>query len=138
MQDLKALLADPEESYMNERQLGVFKAVLKARQQELFDRIKERQKEITTTVVTPDEADMSALEEERSLNLRFISREQDELKQIAAALERIDDCSFGWCTMSGAPIGLKRLIHTPTALRSFDSQAIFESKNRHMATRSAF
>lgn len=77
---------------------------------------------------------MSALEEERSLNLRFIAREQDELKQIAAALERIEDESFGWCVLTGEPIGLKRLIHTPTALRSFDAQALVEQKNRNMAS----
>ncbi|KSK21097.1 hypothetical protein APA27_23760 [Pseudomonas aeruginosa] len=134
MQDLKALLDEPEDKYMDEHQLAAFKGVLLSRQHELRDRLKQRQEDIAARVVTPDEADMSALEEERSLNLRFIAREQDELKQIAAALERIEDESFGWCVLTGEPIGLKRLIHTPTALRSFDAQALVEQKNRNMAS----
>lgn len=138
MQDLKILLDDPEEDYMNDRQLEAFRSVLSTRRQELLDRIKDRQSAITTLVVAPDQADMSTLEEERSLNLRLIAREQDELKQTSAALARIEDGSFGWCETSGVEIGLERLIHNPTAMRSFDAQAIIERQNRHLAAGSAY
>ena len=40
-------------------------------------------------------------------------RNEARLGQIAAALRRIDEDDYGWCTRCGEPIGLKRLSVRP-------------------------
>jgi DnaK suppressor protein len=44
------------------------------------------------------------------------------LSKIDAALQRIDDGSYGYCEETGDPIGLNRLEARPVATLSIDAQ----------------
>lgn len=55
-----------------------------------------------------------------------LQRDQDELRSIDAARERIADGSYGECVDCGRPIPFERLQVQPTALRDVECQAKWE------------
>ncbi len=73
--------------------------------------------EVTTTVgdmrgepaLFPDPADRATVESERNLTLRIRDRERKLRNKIEAALERIEDGSFGICEVCGDGISVGRL-----------------------------
>ncbi len=61
----------------------------------------------------PDPADRAALEAERNFMLRIRDREAKLIKKIKAALERIENNTYGICESCGEDITLKRLKARP-------------------------
>ncbi|MFO7761357.1 MAG: RNA polymerase-binding protein DksA [Thermodesulfobacteriota bacterium] len=61
----------------------------------------------------PDPTDRASAESERNFELRIRDRERKLLSKIEAALERIEDGSFGICEMCGDDIALARLEARP-------------------------
>ena len=82
------------------------------------------------SVLEPDLADRASLETDRSLELRTRDRERKLISKIDAALERIDDGSYGYCVETGEPIGLGRLIARPIATLSLEAQELHERLER--------
>ncbi|MDH4022024.1 MAG: TraR/DksA C4-type zinc finger protein, partial [Gammaproteobacteria bacterium] len=74
-------------------------------------------------------------ESEFGLELRTRDRERKLLKKIAAALERIDDGSYGYCEETGEQIGLKRLEARPVATLSLEAQERREMSERQYGER---
>ncbi len=66
---------------------------------------------------SPDWVDQAADLGMAALLLRLSERERRELGEIDAALERIDDGTFGVCQDCGGPIGRGRLRAVPEARR---------------------
>lgn len=60
-----------------------------------------------------DPADRATAESDRSFTLRIRDRERRLIRKIQAALERIDDGSFGYCEDCGEEIGVARLKARP-------------------------
>ncbi len=60
-----------------------------------------------------DPADRATAESDRSFTLRLRDRERKLIKKINAALQRIDDSTFGECESCGEDIGIKRLQARP-------------------------
>jgi DnaK suppressor protein len=69
-----------------------------------------------------DIADRASIETDRLLELRTRDRERKLLSKIDAALERIEDGSYGYCIETGDPISLKRLEARPIATLGIDAQ----------------
>jgi len=67
------------------------------------------------TQVTDDPADLAAETCEQNLSIQMLGRLQAELEEIAGALERIEDRSYGSCEYCGKPIPQVRLDALPTA-----------------------
>ena len=84
----------------------------------------------TTSMQEPDVADRASLESERALELRTRDRERKLISKIDAALRRIDQGEYGWCEVSGDPIGLKRLIARPVATMTVEAQEAHERKEK--------
>lgn len=129
--DASTLLAQPDENYMDVHQRQFFKGLLLDKQRELCARIVEHESSISVTERVADSSDAGTIEENRTLMMRLIKGEREEALAIKAALERIADDSYGWCDDTGEPIGLRRLLERPTALRTTDSQARFEKIGQH-------
>jgi DnaK suppressor protein len=55
-----------------------------------------------------------------------VARDLAELRELEAALGRMDDGSYGECVDCGLDIGLARLHALPTALRCIDCQSVRE------------
>jgi len=107
-----------KEPYMNAQQRVYFKNKLICLKMSVVDRIREiREKIRNTGPRQPDIIDRSNSMVHIEAEARTQERNLQMLKQIDAALQRIEDGSFGYCKLTGEPIGLKRLEAMPfTAL----------------------
>jgi len=120
-----------KEPYMNPRQLTYFKNLLSERRHRLW-----REDRGLIAVLQCDETapadpldrgmQMAALD----LDLTSKLRNRQLLNQINAALERIEEGSYGYCLESGEPIGLRRLEILPFATLSVESQEVMERSRR--------
>lgn len=63
--------------------------------------------------VFADPADRATMESDRAFTLRIRDRERRLIKKIQAALQRMDDGSFGICDECGENIGVPRLKARP-------------------------
>ncbi|NMG74559.1 RNA polymerase-binding protein DksA [Aromatoleum diolicum] len=124
------LLAMPADDYMNAAQLEFFRQLLLKLQDELRENSEETRSHLRETVATPDEADRATQEEEQVLEQRIRDRELKLLHKVEAALRRIDDGSYGYCEVSGEPIGIGRLLARPTATLSLEEQERHERAER--------
>ncbi|MFP6771705.1 MAG: RNA polymerase-binding protein DksA [Alphaproteobacteria bacterium] len=78
----------------------------------------------------PDIADRATTESERSIVLRARDRQRKLVAKIDAALERIDEGSYGFCDDTGEPIGIRRLEARPIATLSIEAQERHERRER--------
>ena len=81
-----------------------------------------------------DAADESVARMVTDLHLQEAGRDLDELRDIAAALQRMDDGSYGDCEQCGTEIGYPRVEAQPTATRCIQCQSQFEKTHAHRAT----
>jgi DnaK suppressor protein len=70
---------------------------------------------------------------ERDLAIRDVDRESTLLRQVKAALTRIQDGSFGNCIDCDSEIGPKRLAAVPWALRCIQCQDAADRNGRERA-----
>ena len=125
------LLEAPEEDYMNEAQLDFFKQRLIELHEDTLKLIQDAKQQMSQPQDTSDANDLASLQEQSSLALRFIDREQKLLPKIQAALERIRLGNYGYCLESEEPIGIARLLARPTAEFSAEVKALKEIKENH-------
>lgn len=127
------LLLAPESDYMNEAQLAFFKALLLVQLEECNDRVESGKARLAELERPIDVADAASIEEERMTLLHLIDRDRRMLPTFQQALVRIDDGSYGWCDETGEPIGLQRLLLSPTAALSVEAKQRRELLERHMS-----
>ena len=120
--DETALLRMPANDYMNAEQLQFFRERLLAIKSDLSQKVDATTEHLRSAEVVSDPSDRATQEEEHAIELRTRDRERKLLRKIKQALGRIDDGSYGYCSETGEPIGLKRLLARPTATLSVDAQ----------------
>ncbi|WP_213880716.1 TraR/DksA C4-type zinc finger protein [Pseudomonas sp. dw_358] len=125
------LLAMPADDYMNAEQLAFFADLIKSIRAETHERIEQSRVAIESLDTPADPADAASVEEERHWLVNVIDRDQRLLPQLEMALGRIGDDSFGWCDDSGEPIGLKRLLISPTTKYCIEAQERHEQIDKH-------
>ena len=125
------LLAMPADDYMNAEQQAFFADLLKQMKVETQERIEQSGVTIESLDSPADPADAASVEEERHWLVNAIERDQRLLPQLEMALGRIADDSFGWCDDSGEPIGLKRLLISPTTKYCIEAQERHEQLDKH-------
>lgn len=69
-----------------------------------------------------DLTDRASSETDKALELRARDRQRKLVAKIEAALQRIEDGSYGYCEETGEPIGVKRLDARPIATLSLEAQ----------------
>ena len=120
-----------KDPFMCKGQLTYFRLKLeKWRSEVMLDAEKTRQNLQTNNTPEADVADRASTETERALELRTRDRQRKLISKIDAALTRIDDDTYGYCEVSGEPIGLKRLDARPIALLSIQAQERHENYER--------
>ena len=119
------------EEFMNPRQLEYFRQKLLRWRGELLEESSETLVHLKEESLSePDITDRASLETERSLELRTRDRERKLISKIDAALERIQDGSYGYCEETDEPISLKRLEARPIATLSLEAQERHERMER--------
>lgn len=122
------LFSSGEETYMDEKQLNYFKNKLIQQKMDALEKINLQKANMKN--LRSDHADIldrsnSMMEIERVLQSQ--ERNVHRIKQIDAALHRIEDGSFGYCILTGKQIGLKRLEILP--FTSISIEALAQSDN---------
>lgn len=126
------LLAMPADAYMNEQQQAFFHQLLLDQRGELQQRIGKEFGELREQEPVSDPADLGSAEEQRQWQLRLLEREKKLLDKIDEALERLARGEYGWCSETGEPIGLRRLLLRPTASLCIEAKERQEQRERHI------
>ncbi len=80
--------------------------------------------------VSGDFADIASAESTKSIELRTRDRERKLINKIDEALKRIENNTYGYCEVTGKPIGLKRLEARPIATLSIEAQQMHENQEQ--------
>ncbi len=120
-----------DEPFMNPMQVEYFqRRLLQWRSGLLEDSTQTLQHLQEETSQEPDFADRASIETDRALELRTRDRERKLISKIDAALERIENGSYGYCEETGDPISLRRLEARPIATLSIDAQERHERREK--------
>jgi len=119
------------ELFMNDRQIEYFRRKLLNWKADLMEDSRDTvagMKDQTRNI--PDIADRASEETDRSIELRTRDRQRKLVSKIDAALRRIDEGEFGYCTITGEPISLKRLDARPIATMTLEAQERHERREK--------
>ncbi len=120
-----------DEPFMNPRQLEFFRGKLLKWREELCAESSQTLRHLQQeSSQEPDFADRASIETDRALELRTRDRERKLIAKIDAALERIEDGTYGYCEESGDPISLSRLDARPIATLGIDAQERHERREK--------
>jgi len=120
-----------KEPFMNAKQQEYFRRKLLVWRAELLKESEETLESLQEGgLQEPDLADRASAEMERSFELRTRDRARKLITKIDAALQRIEDGSYGYCEETGEPISLKRLEARPIATLSLEAQERHERMER--------
>ncbi|KHA52195.1 RNA polymerase-binding protein DksA [Sulfitobacter geojensis] len=120
-----------DEPFMNDRQLEYFRRKLMNWKTELMEGSRDTIESLQDgTRNIPDVIDRSSEETDRALELRTRDRARKLVSKIDAALRRIDEGEFGYCSVTGDPISLKRLDARPIATMSLEAQEKHERREK--------
>jgi DnaK suppressor protein len=120
-----------DEPFMCERQKDFFRKRLMALKHEILAESRETLAAMQDSAVNiPDIVDRASAETDRALELRTRDRQRKLISKIESALRRIEEGEYGYCSESGEPISLKRLIARPTATMSLEAQERHERREK--------
>ena len=120
-----------DEEFMNALQLEFFRQMLFNWRAELVYEAGETLSNLNEgNLQQPDMADRASLETDHQIELRTRDRERKLISKIDAALNRIEDGSYGYCQETDEPISLKRLMARPIADLSLEAQERHERLER--------
>ncbi|GGA52920.1 RNA polymerase-binding transcription factor DksA [Nitratireductor aestuarii] len=120
-----------DEPFMNERQRAYFRRKLIKWKDDILKEARETlevlQKESANH---PDLADRASSETDRAIELRARDRQRKLIAKIDAALQRLEEGTYGYCEETGEPISLKRLDARPIATLSIEAQERHERREK--------
>ena len=121
------------EPYMCEQQLAYFYQMLMAQKEELMqdsDSVLSavRLAEKTEAAGVGDDSDNATYEQDITMNLRMSERDNNLLRKINAALDRIENGTYGYSVVSGDEIGLNRMMARPLATMTVEEQEEYEKR----------
>ena len=123
-----------KEKFMNAKMKEYFRQKLVSWKNDL---LKESSQTLTNlqneNEAKPDITDRASEEIDRSFELRTRDRERKLINKIDAALQRIEDGSYGYCDETGDPISIKRLEARPVATLSLEAQEMHEKAEKRIS-----
>lgn len=120
-----------DEPFMNERQKTYFRAKLISWKSDILREARETLENLQEENAShPDMADRASSEADRALELRARDRQRKLIVKIDAALQRIEEGSYGYCEETGEPINLRRLDARPIATLSVEAQERHERREK--------
>ena len=129
--DLSNYVPSEDEEFMNVHQKAYFRAKLVAWKNDILREARETLGHLAEESANhPDLADRASSETDRAIELRARDRQRKLISKIDAALQRIDDGTYGYCEETGEPIGLKRLDARPIATLSIEAQERHERREK--------
>ena len=126
-----------KEEYMSERQLEYFKQKLIDWRRNLLRNMARALTDLQERgdMQAADINDRATNEIEQALAMKERDRDRKLIEKINAALDRIEDGTYGYCLETGDPIGILRLEARPTATLCIEAQERRERRERTQAPR---
>ena len=122
-----------KEKFMNAKMKEYFKQKLQNWKNELLKESNQTLSNLQSdNEAKPDITDRASEEIDRSFELRTRDRERKLINKINAAIQRIEDGSYGYCEETGEQIGLKRLEARPVATLSLEAQEMHEKAEKRL------
>jgi len=120
-----------DEPFMNERQKAYFRSKLTQWKSDILREARETLEILQQENANhPDLADRASSETDRAIELRARDRQRKLISKIDAALQRIEEGTYGYCEETGEPIALKRLDARPIATLSIEAQERHERREK--------
>jgi len=123
------------EPYMCPEQLAYFYHILTTQREELLSQRDDvltdvRMAEKNENAGVGDDQDQASAEQEITMNLRMSERADNLLRKINAAIERIENGTYGYSVVSGDEIGLQRMLARPLATMTIEEQEEYEKNKK--------
>lgn len=120
-----------DEEYMNERQQAYFQMLLIEWKRSIHTAAGQTLQSLADGPIREaDLNDRASSETDWGIELRTRDRQRKLVSKIDSALRRIDQGEYGYCEVTGDPIGLKRLIARPVATMTVEAQEAHERREK--------
>ena len=120
-----------DEEYMSEQQLNYFRVLLLEWKKSILTASEFTLQSLQDGPIRePDLNDRASSETDWGIELRTRDRQRKLIAKIDSALRRIDEGEYGWCEVTGEPIGINRLIARPIATMTVEAQQAHERREK--------
>ncbi len=119
------------DTYMSEAQQDYFRRLLQQWKNLILEASADTLSQLQEGPLRePDLNDRASSETDWGIELRTRDRQRKLITKIDSAMRRIDEGDYGYCEVTGEPIGLGRLIARPIATMSVEAQEAHERRER--------
>lgn len=119
------------EEYMNEQQQSYFRMLLIEWKRSIHNATDQTLQSLQDGPIREaDLNDRASSETDWGIELRTRDRQRKLISKIDSALRRLDQGEYGYCEVTGDPIGLRRLIARPVATMTVEAQEAHERREK--------
>lgn len=120
-----------DEEFMSEQQLNYFRVLLLEWKRTLLTASEGTLQSLQDGPIRDaDLNDRASSETDWSIELRTRDRQRKLIGKIDSTLRRLDGGDYGWCQVTGEPIGIRRLIARPIATMTVEAQQAHERREK--------
>ena len=124
-------LPSDDEPYMNDRQANYFRMLLLEWKRSILNASSITLQSLQDGPIRePDLNDRASSETDWGIELRTRDRQRKLIAKIESALRRLDAGEYGYCEVTGDPIGIRRLIARPVATMTVEAQEAHERREK--------
>ena len=122
---------DEDEEYMSDAQLAYFRVLLLEWKKSIIEAAEGTLQSLQDGPIREaDLNDRASSETDWGIELRTRDRQRKLVSKINAALRRIEEGEYGFCEVTGEPIGLGRLLARPVATMTVEAQEAHERREK--------
>ncbi len=119
------------EAYMSDAQQDYFRRLLIEWKKSILSAAADTLQNLQEGPIRePDLNDRASSETDWGIELRTRDRQRKLIAKIDSALRRIDEGEYGYCEVTGEPIGLGRLSARPIATMTVEAQEAHERREK--------
>jgi len=120
-----------DETYMSETQQDYFRRLLQQWKKLILSASADTLTQLQEGPLRePDLNDRASSETDWGIELRTRDRQRKLISKIDSAMRRIEEGEYGFCEVTGEPIGLGRLIARPIATMTVEAQQAHERREK--------
>ena len=120
-----------DEAYMSDKQQEYFRNLLLEWKHSIHQAADQTLQSLQDGPIRePDLNDRASSETDWSIELRTRDRQRKLIAKIDSALRRLDEGEYGYCEVTGDPIGILRLIARPVATMTVEAQEAHERQEK--------
>jgi DnaK suppressor protein len=120
-----------DEAYMSEAQQDYFRRLLQEWKKSILSAAAGTLQQLQDGPMRePDLNDRASSETDWGIELRTRDRQRKLIAKIESALRRIEEGEYGYCEVTGEPIGIGRLIARPIATMTVEAQQAHERREK--------